>query len=706
MTTIIPDMVFQEETNECGLACIAMLAQTQGHQASLDVLRERYPASDHGSSLNDLADVLGQMDIATAPVRFEHRELSELPFPAIIHYGASHYVLLAYSQGNYACVMNPAIGQQWLPLSALKEEISGYALILEDEQPPREPLPGGKKRFASGAASVMSLRQTAKVPGIYRLMLLTFLVSLTLFLMPIMVSNAINQAFSGTADGPFPYGAFIAAFAVATLLALGVRIISERYIKRFVLLNGAQGFSRMLNNPLRFFEKRAPGETFSRFVAWQGGLLQKIELDNGLRSDWVICTIALGVMFWIAPILALISALGVTVMGAISIWAVFRDRFYTWALQQKSAVLNDFFMETLQGALTIKSAGLENQRKVQFAWLSSELFTCLQRQKIYQQVKEGLYQLTGSLEMVLFMVVVLPMVHQRLISLGDFFAYSFLRQIFSSYVTRIFYAIIQKTQLQVIDSRAEALFKTPASAPLPPSPTLRPAAGHTPRLTFAGLCYGYDPKQTILHDICLDIPPGGQVAIVGESGAGKSTLLRIIAGLLTPNLGECRADGISIEARQLAQVVFLQSQEDILFNASVVDNVTLFDPHFLPEHGPKIEALLEELALGPAIRSLPGGIQALIRESHAGLSLGQRQRLLLARALYSQRPIMVLDEPTANLDDDTALSVISAIQSHCRRHGKTLIVVTHSFLILPRFETRYRLENGRLTQEVAVEVAV
>lgn len=116
MKPIIPDLIFQEETNECGLACIAMLAQTQGRKTDLDTLRARFPASDHGTSLNDLSTILASLGIASAPVLFEHHELSELPLPAILHYGASHYVVLAYRKGQQVCVMNPAIGQQWLPL--------------------------------------------------------------------------------------------------------------------------------------------------------------------------------------------------------------------------------------------------------------------------------------------------------------------------------------------------------------------------------------------------------------------------------------------------------------------------------------------------------------------------------------------------------------------------------------------------------------
>lgn len=696
MTTTIPNLIFQEETNECGLACVAMLAQTQGQPVSLATLREWFPASDHGTSMDTLMRILARLGIATTPVLFEHDELSSLPLPAILHYGASHYVLLAWRKGNHVCVMNPAIGEQWLPFAALKQEISGYALIVEPEQAfaadPDLPL----STTAETAPQAMSMQETAAVPGIYRLMLLTFLVSLTLFLMPTMVSNAINQAFSSVANSDFPYGWFILAFVASSLMALGVRVISERFIKRFVLIHSGVGFSRLLRNPLRFFEKRAPGEIFSRFTAWQIGLLQKIELDNGLRSDWVICTIALAIMFWIAPVLAAISAVGVTVMGIISVWAVIRDRWFTQQLQLKSATLNDFFMETIQGILTVKTAGLEGQRQGQFAGFSRDLFSCLQRQKIYQQVKEGLYQLTGSLEMVVFMLVVLPMVHSKLISLGDFFAYSFLRQIFTSYVTRIFYAIIQKSQLNVIDTRAHALF-APRDEAAPASLAAQLPVDTVPDLTFASLCYGYDPARPVLSSASLSLRAGEQIAIVGESGAGKSTLLRLIAGLFSPQAGGCYAADTALTAPQLAQFVCLQSQEDILFNASVRENITLFDAHYRERDRGRIEALLDSLALGEVVRGLPGGIDALIRESHAALSLGQRQRLLLARALYSSRPVLLLDEPTANLDDDTAAIVMEAIHAHCQKAGKSLIVVTHSDAILSRFQRVYQLTDGKLS---------
>lgn len=174
MKTTIPNQIFQEETNECGLACVAMLAQTQGKTVSLETLRDIFPASDHGTSLDTLMTILARLGIATTPVLFEHHELNDLPLPAILHYGASHYVLLAWRKGNQVCVMNPAIGEQWLPFSALKQEISGYALIVEPDRPleadPDLSLPDETQT----APRAMSMQETAAVPGIYRLMLLTF----------------------------------------------------------------------------------------------------------------------------------------------------------------------------------------------------------------------------------------------------------------------------------------------------------------------------------------------------------------------------------------------------------------------------------------------------------------------------------------------------------------------------------------------------
>lgn len=697
MENIIPTLVYQGETNECGLACISMLAETQGVNVPLESLRARYPASPHGTSLASLCTILSELAISAYPVAFEHNELADLPLPAIIHYGASHYVVLAYRQGDYVCVMNPAIGQQLLPINALKLEISGYALVIDpDTAPNAQAIKSIKPVKGSSIFDCMSLKETARIRGIYKLMVLAFLVSLTLFIMPTMVSSAINKVFSSGGTSDFPYFYFLLAFVVSTVLAFGVRAVTERFIKRFVVINCVAGFSRLLSNSLIFFDKRAPGDVFSRFSSWQMAAGQKIELDNGLRTDWIIGVIALIVMCYMSPMLATVSVIGVTVMGMVSVWAIYRDRFYTQQLQVKSAEQSDFILETIQGFSTIKSAGLDNQRKTLFAKYALSLFTCQQKQKIYEQVKSSIYQLIGSLEMVFFMLLALPLLKSGAISLGEFFAYSFIREIFTSYVTKIFFSVLHKNQLHVIDIRARDLFPiVEQHEPETDSPLSAPMQFDR-QLTYHDIAFAYDAKHNVLENLSFTVFRGQSIAIVGESGAGKSTLLKVMAGLIKPSQGDIIVDGQTISDKQAQPLFFLQSQEDILFNASVLQNITLFDPAYNERQQHRINVSLQGLNLTSVIEQLPGGQNALIRESHAALSLGQRQRLLLARAMYSNCPVLVLDEPTANLDEETALRVINTLLNHCREYNKTLIIVTHSESVISMFDQAYRMTDGNL----------
>ena len=696
MEKIIPTQVFQGETNECGLACIAMLAETQGIDVTLSALRERFPASQHGMSLVNLYDILNELAIPAYPISFEHGELASLPLPAILHYGANHYVLLAYRQGNYVCVMNPAIGQQLLPVEALKLEISGFALVLDTEtQPDEDAVRRVAKSKRLSALACLSLKETASQPGIYRLMALAFLISLTLFIMPMMVGSAINDVYSSAKPQAFPWLMYLLAFAASTSLALIVRIVTERYIKRFALSRSVAGFSRLLSNSLNFFDKRAPGEIFSRFASWQIAATQKIELDNGLRTDWIVGAIALGVMCYMSPLLAMVSAIGVMLMGMVSVWAIYRDRFYTQQLQALGAAQNEFILESIQGFSTIRSAGLGSIRKTAFALHAQAFFTSFQNQKIYEQGKSSVYQLISSLEMVFFMLLALPLLQSGRLSMGEFFAYSFVREIFTGYITRIFFAILQKNQLHVIDTRARDLFPTNELGG-------KQAGMHYPKICFTRgmsyrhLVFAWEAARPVLHGITLDIKPGEKIAIVGESGAGKSTLLKVMAGLLPCQQGETVIDGQVASCEQLQRLLFLQSQEDILFNGSVLQNITLFDGQVDEGRLSRIDKSLEGLQLASVIAALPGGKSALIRESHAALSLGQRQRLLLARAMYSDRPILMLDEPTANLDEETARQVIETLLAHCREYGKTLIIVTHGENALPLFDKVYHMKEGHL----------
>uniref|UniRef100_UPI0012FFA83E peptidase domain-containing ABC transporter n=2 Tax=Escherichia coli TaxID=562 RepID=UPI0012FFA83E len=686
MSIIIPKQILQEEINECGLACIAMLAESHGKKISMEELRELYPVMKNGSTLYDLMVIAEKFGLNCVPVKFHPGEIEELSLPAIIHYDDNHFVYLAYKKGKYVCVMNPAIGMQILHYRSLMEHISGYALIVDEVEPHKE-----KQKYKHNIFDYMSFlntKGTSKIKGIYTLLSLTLIISLTGFIMPLMVNKAMNNVFGDEHSKEFPYLLYFLSFLLAALFGMAVKIYNEKIVKKFIKKESLLAFQNMMSHPVRFYERRTVGHMFSRFSAWVDSLSQKIYLDNILRGEWIICTISLALMIYISPLLTAISCIAVTVMGIISTLSLQKDKYYTQEIQNKQSDYNDFLMETLQGIKTVKSTGIGRQRLLKFSELSHELYSVIQKQNIWEETKSSLYRMTGTLETLLFVFVSLPLLYEKSISFGEFFSYSFIKVIFSTCVTNIFQAVIGKYKVNLIEERARTIIR---HNPVRKNNEYNSGPVKNGELTLRDICFSYNGTNNIINCMNLIFTPGSHSVLIGPSGVGKSTLSKIVAGTITPTSGDILFNNQKVDESFLNEFVYYQSPDDIIFKASVIDNVSLFDMAQTDERKEEVRFILSELHLLDVIEKMPGGIYSLINHNNTSLSSGQLQRLLIARALYSNRQLVVLDEPTANLDDEMAMITIKAIKKICMRKGKTLLVISHSEKIIREFNNIIKL---------------
>lgn len=219
------------------------------------------------------------------------------------------------------------------------------------------------------------------------------------------------------------------------------------------------------------------------------------------------------------------------------------------------------------------------------------------------------------------------------------------------------------------------------------------------QITFKHVDFRYaDDVQLSLRNINLSITPGQHIAIIGESGAGKSTLLNLIMGMLLPTSGE-----ILINGNELAQIdpVFWRDkvawlgQNPLLFYGSIRDNIRFSKPDASDE---EVEAAARVAHVTDFARDLPDGLDSLIGENKLGLSGGQAQRVALARVLLKDAPIVLLDEPTANLDAHSERLINQAIESYVA--NRTLITVTHKLGSLLHADKVLRLVGGKLLEEV------
>ncbi len=204
-------------------------------------------------------------------------------------------------------------------------------------------------------------------------------------------------------------------------------------------------------------------------------------------------------------------------------------------------------------------------------------------------------------------------------------------------------------------------------------------------IVLRNVSYHYDGTNGF-ENMSLCFKKGKIHIISGMIGAGKTTLLKNICGLLIPERGEIRVNNQTMDAIRLRQIVSYVDQKSTILNGSIMENISCFEER--PEKQ-KVYLLLEKLGLSKWVEGLEKGIDTVLDSEDENLSGGQRQRIAIARALYQEKPIIALDEPTASLDSETKEQVIDLLEQVKDNH--IVIIITHDTFLLNRAEFEYKM---------------
>jgi ABC-type multidrug transport system fused ATPase/permease subunit len=216
-------------------------------------------------------------------------------------------------------------------------------------------------------------------------------------------------------------------------------------------------------------------------------------------------------------------------------------------------------------------------------------------------------------------------------------------------------------------------------------------------LQFRNVSFGYQDDRQILQGIDLEIEPNQIIALVGGTGAGKSTLLSLVPRFYDPTSGSVALDGRDlrqITKKSLRGQIGIVLQDTLLFSTTIRENIAYSRPEATEE---EIVDAARRAQADEFIRQMPNGYASLVGERGGHLSVGQRQRIGIARAFLKNAPILLLDEPTSALDPTTESAIMATIKELMK--GRTTLIVTHRLSTIHNVDQIIVLEHGRIVEK-------
>ena len=346
------------------------------------------------------------------------------------------------------------------------------------------------------------------------------------------------------------------------------------------------------------------------------------------------------------------------------------------AIRAKTARLNSYLNEQVTGVAVVQAYGKEARCQAEFDEINLAYKAANLDSIRYDAMIYAIVEAFASV-----CVAVMLFVGARALGMGEPAASIGVMVAFVQYIHRFFEPLrdlsSKYTVMQSALSGAERVFSLldqPEEDAPGESRDVAPVEG-APAVEFRGVNFGYGGGRVALRDVSFTVPRGATTAIVGATGAGKTTVISLLQRLYEVDEGEILLDGVElrrIPRSALSRRMVVVPQDVVLFPGDLLSNIALGDPN--PDEA-RVQRLLEDLGLNRVLGGRGGGLRMEIRDRGANLSVGERQLVALARALYRDPELLVLDEATSSMDSESEAAVQAAIATALK--GRTAIVIAH-----------------------------
>ena len=695
----------QLDAMDCGPSCLRMITSYHGKNFSLQTLREKCFLTREGVSFLGISDAAESIGMRSVGARVSFAQLEgEVPLPAIVHWKEEHFVVVyAFGKGKVR-VADPAFGLiNYLTSDFLKgwcgstDQLKAKGLALIVEPTPDFYMQQEEKTDKSSFSYLFSYLRNQK-KFLWQLFFGLLLGSLFQLIFPLLTQTMVDVGINNRDIG------FVTLILVAQLI-LFISQTTVDFFRSWILLHLTTRLNislisdfliKLMRLPISFFDAKMIGD-----------LLQRVgdhtRIENFITSQTLNVLFSMVNLLVFSVVLAMYSwmILLVFVLGSLLyvLWIVLflkRRRELDFHRFRQLSENQAKLIELITGMQEIKLNNCEKQKRWEWERIQARLFKVNIRRLSLNQTQTIGSSFINQLKNILISFLAAKLVMDGHITIGAMVAVSYIIGQMNAPLSNLMDFIqnaqdakISLERLNEIHLRKdEENTEEPGLADLPANRDISVKA-----VTFQ---YEGPRSPKVLKEVSLAIPVNQTTAIVGMSGSGKTTLIKLILGFYPPVsgsilVGETNVDQISTTVwRDRCGVVM---QDGFIFSDSILNNILVGDEKIDRD---RLEGAVRMANIQDYIESLPMGYHTKIGQEGAGLSQGQKQRILIARAVYKNPEFLFFDEATNALDANNEKVIMENMNQFYK--GRTVVVVAHRLSTVRNADQIVVLDKGEIVE--------
>ncbi|MCB9298096.1 MAG: peptidase domain-containing ABC transporter [Lewinellaceae bacterium] len=688
----------QHDITDCGAACLSSVSVYHGLRLPLSRIRQLASTDQKGTNVLGMLEAAEKLGFSAKGVRGDIDCLNKIPLPAIAHViadgGLHHFVVLYRVRKTSVTIMDPAIGRRVrLSTEAFRDMWTGVLLLLAPNdtfRPGNRQTPAWKRFRELARPHKAVLAQALLGAAVYTLLGLSTSIYIQKITDFVLVEGNLN---------------LLNLLSIGMLLLLALQVFIGVLKNLFTIRTGQKidalllvgYYKHLLRLPQQFFDTMRVGEIISRVNDAIKIRTFVNDVVINLLVNIFILVFSFGLMFTYYWKLGLILFAIIPLYALIYLVANGLNKKRERHMMQRAAELESQLVESLNAIKTIKLFGLETFAKVKTESRIIGLLNSSYRSGLNTVFAAHSTEFVSKLFVIILLWAGSNFVVQKVITPGELLSFYALVSYFTGPSQGIIHFNKAIQNALIAADRLFEVFDIELEEQGQQMELLPEMIGD---IRFEEVHFRYGSRKKVFEGLSLAIPRGKITAIVGESGSGKSTLAALVQRVYPISEGRIhigRFDIRHLTEESLRRWVSVVPQKLDLFAGNVIENIAVGE---LQPDVYRVMEVCRQLGLEEFIRSLPAEFNTYLGENGANLSGGQRQRLALARALYRDPEILILDEATSSLDSVSEEYVQRAVQALAQQ-GKTIVIIAHRLSTVMNADKILVLEKGRLKEQGA-----